>query len=84
EKRHERIRANESLFDLFSVLQGALQVLVGAIMARRQDELVKLKSHGNLSPNIDPFSQEGVKAEYSLIFKVKKTGSKGVNATIER
>ncbi|MDG2626119.1 integrase [Vibrio parahaemolyticus] len=84
ENRHERIRANESLFDLFSVLQGAIQVLVGAIMARRQDELIKLKPHGNLSPNVNPFSEEGAKAEFSLIFKVKKTGSKGVNATIER
>lgn len=83
EKRHERIRANESLFDLFSVLQGSIQVLVGVIMARRQDELIKMKSHGNLSPNVNPFS-EGEKAEYSLKFKVKKTGSKGVNATIER
>ncbi|MFA0248028.1 integrase [Vibrio sp. 10N.261.45.A4] len=84
ENRFERIRANESLFELFSVLQGSIQILVGAIMARRQDELVKLKPHGNLYPNVDPYSKEGVKAEYSLIFKVKKTGSKGVNATIER
>lgn len=84
ENRHERIRANESLFDLFSVLQGAIQVLVGAIMARRQDELIKLMPHGNLSPNVSPFSEEGTKVEYSLTFKVKKTGSKGVNATIER
>ena len=84
ENRFERIRANESLFDLFSVLQGAIQVLVGAIMARRQDELIKLKPHGNLSPNVSPFSEEGAKTEYSLIFKVKKTGSKGINATIER
>ncbi|MUK79020.1 integrase [Aliivibrio fischeri] len=84
ENRHERIRANESLFDLFSVLQGAIQVLVGAIMARRQDELIKLKPHGNLSPYVSPFSRKGVKTEYNLIFKVKKTGSKGVNATIER
>ncbi|RCR64151.1 integrase [Vibrio harveyi] len=84
EKRYERIRANESLFDLFSVLQGAMQVLVGAIMARRQDELIKLKSHGNLSPQLNPFCQEGLNTEFSLIFKVKKTGSKGVNATIER
>ncbi|APF66603.1 MULTISPECIES: integrase [Vibrio] len=84
ENRFERIRANESLFDLFSVLQGAIQVLVGAIIARRQDELIKLKSHGNLSPNVNPFSEDGAKAEYNLIFKVKKTGSKGVNATIER
>ncbi|WP_332420725.1 integrase [Vibrio metschnikovii] len=84
ENRFERIRANESLFDLFSVLQGTIQVLVGAIMARRQDELIKLKPHGNLSPNVSPFSEEGAKTEYSLIFKVKKTGSKGVNASIER
>ncbi|MDD1829638.1 integrase [Photobacterium sp. ZSDE20] len=84
ENRHERIRANESLFDLFSVLQGAIQVLVGAIMARRQDELIKLKPHGNLSPNVSPFSKQGAKTDYNLIFKVKKTGSKGVNATIER
>lgn len=84
ENRHERIRANESLFDLFSVLQGAIQVLVGAIMARRQDELIKLKPHGNLSPNVNPFSREGAKTEYNLTFKVKKTGSKEVNATIER
>ncbi len=61
ESRFERIRANESLFDLFSVLQGAIQVLVGAIMARRQDELIKLKSHGNLSPNVSPFSEAGAK-----------------------
>jgi hypothetical protein len=53
-------------------------------MARRQDELIKLKSHGNLSPSVSPFSKEGTKVEYSLIFKVKKTGSKGINATIER
>ncbi|MCG9692603.1 integrase [Vibrio sp. Isolate22] len=84
ENRHKRIRANKSLFELFSVLQGAIQVLVGAIMARRQDELIKLKPHGNLSPNVSPFSEEGEKTEYNLIFKVKKTGSKGVNATIER
>ncbi len=75
--RFERIRANESLFDLFSVLQGAIQVLVGAIMARRQDELIKLKSHGNLSPNVNPFSEDGAKAEYNLIFKVKKLAQKG-------
>jgi hypothetical protein len=84
ENRHERIRQNESLFELFSVLQGSIQVLVGAIMAKRQDELMKLKPHGNLSPNKTPFSEEGAKTEYSIISIVGKTGSRGVNAIIER
>lgn len=84
-ERHEKIRRNESLFELFDVLQGALQILVGAIMARRQDELVSLKSHGNLSPNLDPFTNK--KTEYRLRFKVKKTGvggKQGGNEIIER
>tara|TARA_Y100000588_G_C14280080_1_gene936621 strand:- start:7883 stop:10291 length:2409 start_codon:yes stop_codon:yes gene_type:complete len=82
ERRHERIRANESLFELFSVLQGSMQILVGVLMARRQDELIKLKSHGNLSPNLNPFAEDDT--EYNLIFKVKKTGSRGENTTVER
>tara|TARA_R110001583_G_scaffold132551_2_gene284535 strand:- start:293 stop:2704 length:2412 start_codon:yes stop_codon:yes gene_type:complete len=84
ENRHERIRHNESLFELLSVLQGAIQILVGAIMAKRQDELMKLKPNGNLSPNITPFSEEGAKTEYSLISIVKKTGSRGMNTITER
>lgn len=83
-ERHERVRANESLFDLFSVLQGSVQILVGALMARRQSELVQLSPYNNLSPRIDPFSSEAKNANYSLIFRVKKTGSKGLNAFEER
>lgn len=82
--RHKRIRDNESLFELFDVMQGSIQVLIGVIMARRQDELIKLKSYGNLSPNKDPFSEENIKIEYDLIFKVKKTGSQGINTIIKR
>ncbi|MEQ6344011.1 integrase [Vibrio cyclitrophicus] len=85
--RHKRIRANESLFDLFDVLQGSIQIIIGAIMARRQDELVSLKSHGNLSPNINPFTEKGAASNYSLKFEVKKTGvggKKGMNERIER
>jgi hypothetical protein len=97
EHRHQKIRNNESLFDLFNVLQGAIQFLTGAIMARRKDELVKLKAYGNLVPNIDPFLitseeyflQEGnsdkkSKVQYSLQFKVKKSGVRGDNETVAR
>ncbi|MGX1925718.1 integrase [Vibrio sp. NH-7] len=94
--RHQRIRNNESLFDLFCVLQGSIQFLVGAIMARRQDELIDLKPYGNLVPNKNPFTsgekecivekgEDGLIApKYSLQFKLKKSGNKGENQTITR
>lgn len=81
ENRHQKIRNNESLFDLYSILMGSTQTLVGAIMGRRQDELISLKSHGNLHPKIDPFSDEGLKTNFELVFKVKKTGIGGLNGT---
>lgn len=93
ENRHERIRNNESMFELFTVLQGAIQLLTGAIMARRQNELFSLKISGNLiafnsdgkeRTDIDPYSEEGEKSQWSLRFKVKKTGVQGKNVTVDR
>lgn len=85
--RHLRIRNNESLFALFDILQGAIQILVGIIMARRQEEMVLLQSQGNLVPNINPYSPEGQKAHYSIVFNAKKTGIGGKrsqNAKVKR
>lgn len=85
--RFQRIRNNESLFELFNVLQGAVQTLTGAVMARRQDEMVLLKSHGNLVPNVNPHLKENEDTEFSLMFRVKKSGVGGknsINATICR
>lgn len=86
-ERHHKIRNNESLFELYNILIGSVQTLIGSIMARRQDELVSLKSHGNLVPNIDPYSTEGKKTEYYLEFKLKKSGNGGKysqNTTVKR
>ncbi|MFS1914235.1 integrase [Vibrio sp. 10N.286.48.B7] len=91
ENRHKRIRNNESMLDLFTVLQGALQLLLGSIMARRQGELLQLKPFGNLvfinedgkaSMNVNPFNDNSER--WSLQFKVKKTGVKGKNLTENR
>ncbi|WP_299137302.1 integrase [uncultured Vibrio sp.] len=91
ENRHTRIRSNESMLELFTVLQGAVQLLVGSVMARRQDELVKLKPFGNLIyinddgkplANASPYNEDGER--WSLRFKVKKTGVKGKNLTTDR
>lgn len=89
--RHKRIRNNESMLELFTVLQGAVQLLLGSIMARRQDELRQLKPFGNLvfinedgkaSTNANPFNDDCER--WSLQFKVKKTGVKGKNLTENR
>ncbi|WP_341661044.1 integrase [Vibrio sp.] len=85
--RFKKRRNNEGMFDLFGVLIGSIQTLTGVIMAKRQDELSSLTSHGNLSPNIDPGSKEGKKTDYHLIAKLKKSGNggkHGQNTTIKR
>ncbi|SGY93168.1 Site-specific recombinase, phage integrase family domain protein [Moritella viscosa] len=83
----EKRRSNKSLFDLYCVLIGSIQTLTGVIMAKRIDELVSLKSHGNLHPNIDPSSEKGEKIDYELIADLKKSGNggkHGKNAKIKR
>ena len=85
--KYNAIRNNESLFELYGVLIGSCQYLTGIITARRQDELVSLKSSGNLSPNKNPFEKGNEDIEYNLIFKLKKSGNGGKissNKTIER
>ncbi|KOE85766.1 integrase [Vibrio parahaemolyticus] len=91
ENRHTRIRNNESMLEMFNVLQGATQLLLGSIMARRQDELLGLKPFGNLiyinddgkeSTDANPYIETAER--WSLRFKVKKTGIKGNNLTEDR
>ncbi|MEZ9998473.1 integrase [Vibrio lentus] len=89
--RHDRIRHNESFLELYTVIQGAMQLLLGSIMARRQDELVQLQPYGNLvyihdngklSTEANPYNKEGER--WFLRFKVKKTGVTGNNLTEDR
>ena len=85
--KYSFIRNNESLFELYSVIIGSCQYLTGIILARRQDELISLKSSGNLSPNENPFEEGNEDIEYNLIFKSKKSGNGGnisTNQIIER
>ena len=69
-------RANKGLVDLYNVLLGSIQFLVGATMARRRGELLGLKSFDNLRPLfIDPNLNR--KKEFFLIFDAQKTGVGG-------
>ena len=91
ENRHTRIRHNESMLEIFTVLQGAIQLVVGTTMARRQDEMVQLKPFGNLvfnnkegqrTTDASPYIEDN--DNWHLRFKAKKTGGKGENITIDR
>jgi hypothetical protein len=85
--KYNAIRNNESLFELYGVLMGSCQYLTGIITARRQDELISLASSGNLTPNKNPFEEGNEDIEYSVIFKLKKSGNGGkisTNKIIER
>jgi hypothetical protein len=87
DKTFDKKRENKSLFELYNVLVGSIQALTGVIMAKRQDELISLKSHGNLHPNIDPSTEQGKKVDYELEARLKKSGSGGKygqNALIKR
>ena len=95
DKKHARIRKNESLLELYRVLLGCIQILSGTILARRQDELVTLKAYSNLLPDSDPniaynsMAQDMLDGDsspysvldYSLKFRVKKSGVGGELST---
>ncbi|SGY89062.1 hypothetical protein [Moritella viscosa] len=70
-------RDNKEFIGLYNVLMGSIQILIGALMARRKDELVSLNPIGNLLPNIEPTSDIGKKTDYTLTFGNKKSGIGG-------
>lgn len=68
-ERFEILRKNTYFYDLLKVYYGAVQVVIGALMARRQSELVSLKVGECVDKNTS-----------SLIFKQSKS-TKGVFGT---
>ena len=63
ESYFERFRSNEGLWELVRVYYGAAQIIIGLLMARRQEELRKLKPFQCLD-----------KAKRNLIFQNGKSG----------
>jgi len=68
-----RLRANYGLVELYEVLLGSVLVILGAITARRQGEILDLDINC-LSPNVEPNMDIGGFDEYSLIFDNRKSG----------
>ena len=67
-----KLRANESLGELYTILIGNICILIGATVARRGGEIESQKPFGNLVPDENPF--ENPDQEYCLRFKVEKSG----------
>lgn len=67
-----KLRSNESLGELYTILIGNVCILIGATVARRGGEIESQRPFGNLVPDKNPF--ENPDQEYCLRFKVKKSG----------
>jgi hypothetical protein len=69
----DKLRSNLGLVELYETLVGSVLVIIGAITARRQGEILDLDINC-LSPNIEPNMEIGGFDEYSLFFDNRKSG----------
>lgn len=73
-------RKNIGFCDLFDVLLGAIQIIIGVTMARRQAELLELNPIQCILPfNVDPNDRGAQNVDFKLIFDNRKSGSSGIN-----
>ncbi|MEE3879924.1 hypothetical protein [Vibrio sp. YYF0003] len=76
--RFELRRQNWGLLDLFNVLSGCIQVIIGATMARRVSELIELPPKECLLPSgVNPNLESSKDVEFELIFDNRKSGVGG-------
>lgn len=75
-------RINDGLVDLFKILMGSIQVIIGSTMARRQGEIIDLLPTNNLIPeNLNPLDYPDI--EFELVFLNRKTGVGGKDGVRE-
>ncbi|WP_180008073.1 hypothetical protein [Acinetobacter sp. YH16057] len=74
-QKFNKIRNNEGLLNLYDVLIGSLQIIIGAIMARRHSEILELNPTTTLFPNIDPYAF--LNHEFYISFHNRKSGISG-------
>lgn len=70
---YARLRRSESLYELITVLYGAIQIAIGVLMARRGGELIDLE----VGKSLDELEQ-------NLIFANRKSGVAGLRTTLHR
>ncbi|MBE3897348.1 trigger factor family protein [Vibrio parahaemolyticus] len=70
----QQLRKNAGLHELYQLLMGCAQIIVGTMMARRVSELIELKEDC-LHPNTDPTLPENEETGYFLNFFNRKSGA---------
>lgn len=78
------LRANSTLAELYQVLIGSIQIVTGAVMARRRDEISFLDSKACLEPRTDPSLPENANTHYYLVFDGAKLGAAGQRERLKR
>ncbi|WP_248767679.1 hypothetical protein [Pseudomonas sp. MWU12-2345] len=81
---YKMLRANSTLAELYQVLVGSIQIVTGAVMARRRDELSYLDSDNCLEPSTDPSLPENANTHYYLVFDGAKLGAAGQREELKR
>lgn len=78
------LRSNATLVELYQVLTGSIQIVIGAVMARRLGEISHLDSERCLEPNSDPSLPENANTHYYLVFDGAKLGAGGQREQLKR
>ncbi len=68
-----QLRRNPGLFEVYRILLGSIQIILGILMARRTSELRELQADC-LIPSSDPTLPENRNVGYSLVFENRKSG----------
>ncbi|WP_313629544.1 hypothetical protein [Pseudomonas sp.] len=73
---HPFLRQNQALFNSYLILMGSYLVIIGALTARRQTELLTAASETCLYPDVNPYDPANLSVEYELGFMAGKTGNR--------
>ncbi|WP_139317804.1 site-specific integrase [Pseudomonas sp. PA1(2017)] len=82
ENYFELYRTKPASYDSYRILMGGYLSVIGALTARRQDELLGLQEKTCLHPNKNPYLQENKAVNYQMTFKAGKTGNNRSRKTV--
>ena len=80
---YDKLRDNRGLVELYEVLMGSVQIIVGVLMARRVSELQSLEANC-LCPKTNPIDPKNENTNYSIDFYNSKSGAGDTREKLNR